>query len=277
VALRAPGNVADVLARLRQAPLPLRLLAFLGILALVWLPLGLPIVLTVADANLRGILALVWLYLLFLGWVSLWERRVHGEARPFRRLGWEWSGRMGRSLLVGLAVGLLAVWGLFGLQVLCGWQQWNGVSAQFPRFLAEGALTGLGTALAEELLFRCWLLDELERSLRPTPALVSCAVIFALVHGTRPQFFTLLLLGLALVWAKRADSQRLGLPMGVHGGLVWGYYQLKVGELVTPLNEAFLGAGLQNNPLQSLAGLVAMALLALGLRTWAKRPQLSVR
>jgi len=49
---------------------------------------------------------------------------------------------------------------------------------------------------------------------------------------TLPGFPGLLLLGLTFVWAKRSRRSRLGLPIGLHAGLVWGYYIINVGQLV---------------------------------------------
>ena len=52
------------------------------------------------------------------------------------------------------------------------------------------------------------------------------------VIRTFPQFPGLVLFGLTMVWAKRGCRQRLGICIGLHAGLVWGYYILNVGELI---------------------------------------------
>jgi membrane protease YdiL (CAAX protease family) len=249
--------------RLHAAPVWLRISVFLTVLALAWLPLGLPLLLWVTSPNLRTILVLVWLYLLFLVWVQAWEQAVHAERAPLRRLGL-WGGRSGlRWLGLGTGIGLGAVWLLFGWGAIAHWQIWQGPQDNVWSTVLEGSLTAFGIAFAEELFFRGWLLDELERSLSPRTSLLLSALLFALAHGTRPQGLALFLLGCALVWAKRLSRGNLLLPMGIHAGLIWGYYQIKVGQLFepNPLSSAWL-TGWGNNPLQSLPGLILMAALA---------------
>jgi len=100
-----------------------------------------------------------------------------------------------------------------------------------PQVILEGLIVALGIGFAEELLFRGWLLDELQRDYRPRVALWVDALIYAALHfikplaeilRTLPGFPALLLLGLTFVWAKRSHRSRLGLPIGLHSGLVWG-------------------------------------------------------
>ena len=51
--------------------------------------------------------------------------------------------------------------------------------------------------------------------------------------------------------------------MGVHGGLVWGYYIVNVGELVTYSNKVSPWiTGVDGNPLAGVTGLVFLAILA---------------
>jgi len=88
------------------------------------------------------------------------------------------------------------------------------------------------------------------------------------------------LLGLALVWAKQSTRTlvwsvsslchhqgRLGLPIGLHGGLVCGYYVVNVGNLV-----AYSGqvpewvTGLNSNPLAGVMGLVFLGAIAFYMR-----------
>jgi fructose-specific phosphotransferase system IIC component len=59
----------------------------------------------------------------------------------------------------------------------------------------------------------------------------------------------------------------LGFPIGLHGGLVWGYYIINVGELVkySGLVPDWV-TGVNNNPLQGVMGVLLMSVLAFWIR-----------
>ncbi|MFM7615831.1 MAG: type II CAAX prenyl endopeptidase Rce1 family protein, partial [Synechococcales cyanobacterium] len=126
------------------------------------------------------------------------------------------------------------------------------------------------------LLFRGWLLDELNRDYDPRLSTAINAILFAVAHfirpisaivSTLPQFPALVLLGLTQVWGKHKKRGRLGLPMGLHGGLVWGYYIINVGGLVQPSGVVpDWVTGVNNNPFQGIVGMLGMALLAYQMR-----------
>lgn len=218
---------------LRDRPVWQRVPAFLVILALLWLPwLGLGS-LAIADSNSRSIVTLVGLYVIFLLLLPRWGESQTAWRQPFRHYGLAWNGRWRRSWLLGLGLGISLVLLLYGLQWSLGWQQWQGWPPQFGRLFFEGLLMATAVGFAEELLFRGWLLQELQRDFPQQGGWMS-ALIFAAVHRFGLQIFGLSLLGLALVAARQCDRQRLGLPMGLHSGLVAAYYWVNVGQLVQP-------------------------------------------
>ena len=243
-------------------------------------------------------MTLLALYIEFIFLVRLWGKRVYGQPDLLWRYGLERSQRMGSELLVGLAIGCVSVFALFATQTALGWITWRSPSVTLLQIAVEGLLVSLGFGFAEELLFRGWLLDELQRDYAAPVALWADATIFALVHGLRPQFPALVLLAVTLIWAKRSrtDSEgairlsgkmpqyqalnvprgRLGLPMGLHAGLVWGYYIVNVGQLIryVPQAPAWL-SGVDHNPLAGAIGFLFMSLLALGMWRYAKRPRVS--
>ncbi|MEQ8960279.1 MAG: CPBP family intramembrane glutamate endopeptidase, partial [Coleofasciculus sp. C2-GNP5-27] len=86
---------------------------------------------------------------------------------------------------------------------------------------------------------------------------------------TLPGFPGLVLLGLTLVWAKRGQG-RLGLPIGLHAGLVWGYYLINVGQLVQYSGQVSPWiTGVDGNPIAGVMGLAFLMVLALGIRARA--------
>ena len=110
-----------------------------------------------------------------------------------------------------LAIGFCFCWGLFILEAIFGWVKFNTPRVFLVRIVAEGLLSALGIAFAEELFFRGWILGELQRDYkRETTAWIN-AIIFALAHFIKPltevirtfiTFPALVVLGLILVWAK---------------------------------------------------------------------------
>ena len=267
-------------------------------LLLVWLPIALPIYGLVNDSNTASILTLVALYGEFILLVRWWGRWVYREPNLLWRYGLEFSWRMGLELLVGLVIGVFSVAALFVTQSAFGWLTWQTPAIALLRIALEGLLVALGFGFAEELLFRGWLLDELQRDYRLPIALVVDATIFALVHGLKPQFPALFLLAVTLILAKRSHTDldngvrfggqrshyqalktprgRLGLPMGLHAGLVWGYYIVNVGQLVkyVPQVPEWL-TGFNHNPLAGAVGILFLSTLAVGLGRYAGRQRMA--
>ena len=256
------------------APLQFRLGLFIASLALVWLPLGLPIVLFVPNPTLETIAALGLLYGQFIWLVRRWGRRFHGRPQILQDYGLCWTGQTLRELLLGWGLGSLMILVLFAIQGGLGWLQWQNPGLAFGRIALEGFGVALGVGCAEEFLFRGWLLDELQRDWGWWGAMVGSSLLFALLHfikpwseviRTFPQFPGLFLLGLTLVLGKRSCQGRLGINVGLHGGLVWSYYLVVVGELTHSLGTVPPWVtGIDQNPLAGLLGLLGLGTLALG-------------
>jgi hypothetical protein len=59
----------------------------------------------------------------------------------------------------------------------------------------------------------------------------------------------------------------LGLPIGLHGGLVWGYYIISVGGKVQYSGRVpDLVLGIDQNPLAGLTGLIFLSAIAILIR-----------
>jgi uncharacterized protein len=264
----------NYLTALTPKPWYLRVGAFWLLLLLLWLPLWAVVSTLVENLTLETILVMVGLYGIFLGLLRVWGRQVHGVTRCFEYygLGWRWNN--GRAGLIGLGVGLGLIALLFGLETLFGWVAWNPPPANFGWLLLQGTLLGIAVGTVEELLFRGWWLDELQRDLRPWNAAIWNAVLFATLHfikpleqvlQTLPQFLGLVLLGLILSRAKQRTGQ-LGLSIGLHGGLVWGYYLVDVGDWVVYSDRipSWL-TGINGNPLAGVMGLLLLLAVLIGI------------
>ena len=167
---------------------------------------------------------------------------------------------------------------------------WRGgcPSAQWPKPLARQITTGeilnaiallLGVGFAEELLFRGWLWGELELLWGRQRAIGLQAAFFALVHPwyQLPGFEAigllvgLVLLGVALALQRRADHDALWGSVGLHGGLVGGWFALQAGLISVPeAGPAWLlgPGGASPNPIGGLLGWAGLAGLILVRRRW---------
>ncbi|MBV9388500.1 MAG: CPBP family intramembrane metalloprotease [Chroococcidiopsidaceae cyanobacterium CP_BM_ER_R8_30] len=257
---------------LAQYPAPIRLGIFVLALLLVWAPLAVPIYWLVGDRNLVSILTMVLLYGEFLILVQFWGKRVYRQPQVLRSYGLQGTRRNAKELLSGLVLGVAVTLGLFGIEGWLGFLVWERSPVYLPMMVVEGLISALGIGLGEEFLFRGWLLDELQRDYRPRAALWANATLFALLHYIKPLpeiirtwsgFPGKLLLGLTLVWAKRSSQGRLGLPIGLHAGLVWGYYIINVGQIVKYTGQVpDWVTGIDKNPLAGVVGLVFLSILA---------------
>ncbi|MDB9493108.1 type II CAAX endopeptidase family protein [Spirulina major CS-329] len=262
--------------KIAALPVLWRVGVFLLGLAVIWIPLALPLHLLLrSDPNTETIATMGLLFIEFFLLVWFWGRRVKERDRPFAYYGLVWTRQNGLYCLHGLALGTGMTIALFLTMAACGWVEF--VSADHVvRVMVEGLGVALGVGLAEEFVFRGWLLDELETDYSPSVALWSSAVLFAIAHylkpvaemiRTFPQFPSLVLLGLILVWAKRQTQHRLGLSIGLHGGLVWGYYIINVGALVQYRDRVPPWVtGIDRNPLAGLLGITFLIALALWVR-----------
>ena len=239
---------------------------FLGMQLLLGL-VGVPVAAQASLAALPAVLALL---------VSLPARlrRAWGSSEPWRNLGVRAPApAVARALLRGVIKALLLLGLVAAGLALAGQLSWQ------PRLTAplvlNALLLALGVGFAEELLFRGWLLGELTLLLGRQRALWLQAALFSLVH-TRfnlPPWLLLallgglLLLGLALGLQRRADGGLLWGAIGLHGGLVGGWFLLQQGlvQVNATAPSWLIGPA---NPIGGLLGWLGLGLLLLVRRRW---------
>jgi hypothetical protein len=241
------------------------------ILALLWLPLALPLALLIRDPDWRSIVTLSILYLEFIGLVRYWGKVVHQQPQILQHYGLYWTAGDVQRLLLNFCIGFAALALLYAFYVRQGWGLGH-ATVQLGWIALEGLAIALAVGFAEELLFRGWLLAELTHDYGDRWALGATSAIFAGVHAPLYQFPGLFLLGAALVWAKRGGQQRLSSAIGLHAGFVWGYYLIQVGQLITLTDTAPAWAvGLGRNPLASVPGLICLSVLVVSYRGFARK------
>ncbi|XTZ10771.1 MAG: CPBP family intramembrane glutamic endopeptidase [cyanobacterium endosymbiont of Rhopalodia yunnanensis] len=269
------------LTRISNCPVPIRLGIFVIVLLSLWIPVAIPIYLTLKyDPNLTTIVSMGLLYLEFIGLLFIWNRNVYHNFYWWKQYGLVLSRKNGYEFFQGLSLGLGFTFGLFIVESILGWVDFSVPSLRIIKVIFEGLLSASGIAFAEELLFRGWLLEELKRNYISSTVLWIDSLFFAGLHfvkplteviRTFPQFPALLLLGLILVWAKRGYGNRLGICIGLHGGLVWGYYILNVGQLLDYTGKVSPWiTGIDNNPIAGVMGLLSLGILGFWIRRKAK-------
>ncbi len=267
-------------AWIAKQPFLLRLAAFLVALAVGWAFLAIPIALIISAPHVRDLVFLGWLLIVFFCVLAGWTRWIYQQPSVLEAYGLTMNGHNARSLGLGWVIGCASLAALFGVEWLLGWLSWTPAQEierwQLMWVMVEGALVAIAVGLGEELLFRGWLLNELERDYHPAMSLWVSSLMFAALHFIKPleeiirtfqQFPGLVLLGLILVWARRSQRGLLGLSIGLHGGLVWGYYIIQVGQLASIHPDAPEGwVGVNQNPLAGGLGFLSL----LGMAVWIR-------
>lgn len=253
-------------------------------LLVIWLPLAIVLFLVLRhQPDLASIVTLSLLYLEFITLLRFWHRRLYGRLSFLQDYGLARTPQNGFDLLLGMGVGVSLPFLLLTTATRLGWLSFQPPALSMLTLVLEGLLVGLAVGFAEELLFRGWLLNELKQDYPFPMATGINAIIFASLHfikpwqeiiRTFPQFPGLILLGLVLVWARKARQGRLGLSIGLHGGLVWGYYIIDVGDLFVPTEAVSPWiTGVDGNPLAGLMGLLFLLGLAWVVRRWGHTNQ----
>jgi uncharacterized protein len=188
------------------------------------------------------------------------------EGASFLDYGLVWQPSLLLSIFKGLGLGIVGLVASFSIQSLFGWVEWNWQNLQklwsilFPIFIL-----GLVIGFVEELIFRGFLLNELQLNYTYWLAAIISSLIFAVGHliwerkETIPQLPGLWLLGIVLVLARLVDRGSLGLAWGLHAGWIWGLSCLDSARLIS-YSEKYspLLTGINKQPLAGVAGILCL-------------------
>ena len=243
--------------------------------ALGWLA-AVPLTLLGLPTDQLSLTGTVLSFVLFLLVMPRWAALRWSEAQPWRRLGLIARKPKARiDHVISLGVGLLMSTALIGLivslLVFTGNGSWRG-NLEVQAML-NCLLLALGVGFAEELIFRAWLWEELTKILGSRGGLLSQAALFSLVHtrfnlGFRPMLGLLtglFLLGLILALLRLRDQGSLWGCIGLHGGLVGGWFLAHQNLLSIDPNAPIWLVGPGGPNANPLGGLVAiLSLTAIG-------------
>jgi len=232
-------------------------------------------------ADQLDLAGLVLALLLLLATLPRRLRRSWGCGDPWRRLGVAvpWRLALGSGLR-GLAIAAALLLALTAGLLLSGQARWLGAVTLAQAANALALVTGVG--FAEELLFRGWLWGELALGRWGRQALPLQALIFALVHPwyrapglLAPMLLGgLLLLGVTLARQRLLDRGSVWGAVGLHGGLVGGWFLVQHGLVAIQAGAPgwWVGPGQGDvNPLGGLSGWIVLAVLLAAQRTAVAR------
>ena len=151
--------------------------------------------------------------------------------------------------------------------ILTKWGYWIGEI--YPDIFLNGIILMLGVGIAEELIFRGWLLEELKNQFGLKNAIIAQASVFSIVHiGFDLPFLQMIsiltglfLLGILLALIRLKDRYSLWGCIGLHGGLVGLWFLTNNGllEISEDAPTWLVGPGsLNTNPLGGIFGISLM-------------------
>ena len=248
--------------------------------ALGWLA-AVPLTLLGLPTDQLSLTGTVLSFVLFLLVMPRWAALRWSEPRPWAVLGIRGAKPQKQpapaaALLKGLliAAGLLMV--ITSVVLIDGSGNWRGEVDATQ--LTNAVLLCLGVGFAEELIFRSWLWTELQEMIGSRRAAWAQAGIFSLVHtrfnlglgAMGGLLIGLFLLGMVLARQRQSDRGSLWGCIGLHGGLVAGWFLLQNGLLQLSPNAPpwLVGPGGHSpNPLGGLIGILSLLILLLIQRT----------
>jgi uncharacterized protein len=245
----------------------------IGIFSIVWAIAWLPIAILIAwqlkwnptrpltTREKLPLLASLYAIVPFIIWGSAKIDRA-----SFADYGLVWQWRFGLSILAGLSLGIGGLIVVFSIERSLGWMQWQSENLAVARAnLLPLLALGLWIGTTEELVFRGYFLELLQKNYSITIAAILSSTIFALLHlvwereQTIPQLPGLWLMGMLLVGARLFDNGSLGLACGLHAGWIWGLSTIDSAQLLvyTGKGSAWI-TGIGGQPLAGIAGIVCL-------------------
>jgi uncharacterized protein len=246
------------------APPLLQIIAFFAIWLLLWLPIAIPLAIALkwhppqplAPAQKLPLLASLYLLAPFVLWGFT-------AFTSFAVYGLPWNISILLSLAQGIVGGLLGLAILFGIQAALGWVRWQSPQASLLPTLLSTLGLGIWVSLTEELIFRGFLLNQLQQDFSPWIAGAIASLIFALLHlvwegkENIPQLPGLWLMGMVLVLARWVDKGDLGLAWGLHAGWIWAIATMDTAGVMVPTGKGAVWlTGLGGKPLAGVLGIL---------------------
>ncbi|XP_016466382.1 uncharacterized protein LOC107789128 isoform X1 [Nicotiana tabacum] len=257
--VRGAINLTDKLIsflRIAERPLAQRILAFAGMVLVLWSPVVVPLLLTLVQrwttqkpSRTAELVCIVGLYMSIFLLVTLWGKRIRGYENPLEQYGLDMTSmQKGQNYLKGLFGGIVLVLLIHSVNSLIGCAHfclpvapptssaaltWLKVYGRMFVLFVQGLATATGIATVEELLFRSWLLDEIAVDLGYYRGIIVSGLAFALFQRSPWAVPGLWLLSLTLAGVRQRSQGSLFLPIGLRSGILASSYILHTGGFLT--------------------------------------------
>ena len=128
------------------------------------------------------ILTMLLLYGEFIWLLRQWGKHVHHQPQPLQSHGLVRTRQNWLDLMKGLGIGLLCLFCLFLVEDWLGLLTWRSPATLLPKVALEGLAVSLGVGFAEDLLFRGWLVHELQWNYALNASLWIGSSFYATLH-----------------------------------------------------------------------------------------------
>lgn len=232
--------------------------------------LATPIILLGFDKENLSLIGTIFTFLIFVLSLPKWFKIRWGLNNTWTLLGVN-NVNTNKNLIFYFFKGFLLSTILISLiliPIICTqWGIWIGKIS--PNIIINSIFLIIGIGLAEELIFRGWLLEELKKQFGLKKAIIIQSLIFSIVHiGFDLPFWQMIsiltglfLLGILLSLIRLNDMNSLWGCIGLHGGLVGLWFITNNGLLLISKNSPIwlVGPGsINTNPLGGLFGISLM-------------------
>ncbi|MDP6833749.1 MAG: type II CAAX endopeptidase family protein [Prochlorococcaceae cyanobacterium ETNP1_MAG_9] len=230
------------------------------------------------QQNQLSIVSTIFSFLLFIILLPSWAKARWKDEHFFATIGLDFylKGEFIRNLFKGLFCSLVLLCAVLIPLILTPWGRWLG-NFSIPIVL-NGFVLGLFVGFAEETIFRGWLLNEMKQMLGVRLGLLAQAAIFSFVHlpfnlGLWPALGLLIglfLLGTLLGLIVNNQSGKLWGCVGLHGGLVGGWFIISNGfvEISSHAPGWLFGpGGTTLNPIGGVLSIITLSSILYNQRT----------
>lgn len=203
--------------------------------------------------------------------IPSWVKIRWGYSNPWKALGLldHSIHRFWRFFFKGVLFSLGIIFILIAMLVAESSVNWLGDLSGFE--LCNAVFLAFGVGFSEELIFRGWLLGEMNQLFGAGWGIIAQAMVFSLVHMRFDSgiwqslvfLFGLFLLGSVLGLMRLIDGGSLWGCIGFHGGLVGIWFVFAGLVEISPDASQWLvgGGGLSPNPIGGGVGIIALGVM----------------
>ena len=266
-----PKDIKNIFLKLFfSGPRLLSTIIFIPFLYIFGWILAFPTLLIGLEKESLSLLGTIFTFLMFIFLLPKWFQTRWNIKNTWTLLGINTIDKNRKLILPflkGFTISSILVSLILITIILTKWGYWIGEI--YPYIFLNGIILMIGVGIAEELIFRGWLLEELKNQFGLKNAIIAQASVFSIVHiGFDLPFLQMIsiltglfLLGILLALIRLKDRSSLWGCIGLHGGLVGLWFLTNNGllEISEDAPTWLVGPGsLNTNPLGGIFGISLM-------------------